>query len=79
MDQILNWNPAPIKEGRNLSSQLKDLMIRKYGLEELYDGVFLNKENLDYFKGLSDAGVADANFIIEKIELHERIEIRLKD
>ena len=77
--ETINWNPSPIKDGRTLSTELMKPLLKKYGNDSLEDGIFLSENDIDWFEGLAYGGVKDANFIVDKIRLHGRIEIRVRN
>ena len=79
MSTTAYFRPVLPKKGTARGSQLKYLLAKKH-LD--HDGSLCGKFQLDntaleYLNGLKDAGVPDANKLIEGIEKHELIEIYL--
>lgn len=73
MSTNLEWSPIP-KNGKSLATGLKWAM-RKRTLDGFVDGTF-GEGDLDYFYGLLDAEVEDAQKVIDAITKHGKIRIK---
>lgn len=72
MSSNLGWMPVE-SDWRFLGDQLKFALRKGYG--EPVDAV-LNSEDIPYLKGLADAGVKDADKLIEAIEKHDELRVK---
>lgn len=64
------------QKNNNLCDRLKKILIDKY---QLQSGRYkLTESDLSYLKGLSDAGVCDAERLVELIENMGSLEINLE-
>lgn len=52
-----------------LSNQLKYALIRRNS-RSTFDGWYVNENDLSYFEGLRDAGIEDAQIVIDMINLY---------
>ena len=63
-------------EATDLSDKLKYILRTKFDLE---DGPYVLKwEDKEYLNGLNDAGIEDADTLLEMMEKHDKIEIFLQ-
>ncbi|HEY9362970.1 MAG TPA: hypothetical protein VIQ00_06905 [Chitinophagaceae bacterium] len=76
MSKTITWIPAPIKYGRELSIDLlRPIMSRHEVNEVLKTSIFLTEADLPFFEGMVFGNIKDADFIVDKIKTHGRIEI----
>lgn len=76
MSKTITWIPAPIKYGRELSTELLTPIMSKHEVNEvLKTSIFLTEADLPFFEGMVFGKVKDADFIVDKIKTHGRIEI----
>lgn len=76
MSKKIKWIPAPIKYGRELSIDLLNPIMSKHELNEvLTTSIFLTEADLPFFEGMVFGNIKDADFIVDKIKTHGRIEI----
>jgi len=74
----LFWKPV-IKCGENfLDNDLKLKISKRYFKNNDVSSAVLTEEDIPYFMGLKDAGIKDANAIIENIREYRRIEIYIE-
>jgi len=72
MSSTLTWEPA-YRKTNSLSYELK-LVLQKY-LGGTVDSD-MDISDLKYLEGLRDAGVIDAQILIDAIEKHDRIHVK---
>ena len=72
MSSNLTWKPVHQDE-QTLSDELKHALSKRHR-----DGIDIRmgRTSIAYLRGLSDAGIKDADKLIEAIERHEEIEVR---
>ncbi len=74
MSATLYWRPVVVSEGQSLNDQLRFILkLEGRQLPTRFDHTWL-----DYLRGLADAGITDAQTIIDAIEKHELIELWLE-
>lgn len=76
MSSSLYWVPDVEPEGNRLSDELKFAISRHcWGTDgTMGEGrAILDDDDLDYLRGLFDAGIKDADTLIQAIEKHGRI------
>jgi hypothetical protein len=71
MSQSLYWEPAD-RDAFDLSDKLKFAMRKKY--QGHVDGI-LDHSDIGYLQGLLDAGIEEAQALIDAIAKHERIRV----
>jgi len=64
-----------ITTDNTLGDKLKTILQKKYEVLGFTKGIILRKKNLDYLQGLLDAGIEDAEKLIEIIEQDDAVEI----
>lgn len=69
MSTNLMWKPV-VKDQNYIGSEIRDLIIKKYGYKSK-----LSYQDLEYLKGLRDAGKEEASDLIDAINEHEEIEV----
>ena len=60
----------PVRKTNHVSNELMNALHKKFGTKHI-----LNHHNLDYLHGLADAGMKDADKIINMIEKHDEVNI----
>ncbi len=70
MTSNIYWEPERPREGMALDPQLKFVLRQRFAFP-----VLLDSGNRDYFLGLTDANIKDADKIVEAIDTYGEITI----
>lgn len=73
MSSNLYWEPVKPKKGKSLDTGLKYIFQKKYGSPV---NIELDETDIEYLCGLADAGIKDAQNLIDAIHEHGSIELR---
>lgn len=73
MSTSLYWKPIIRAKSEDLADQLKYVIREKFFDSLGTDSITVNQSELDYFEGLKDAGIEDAETVIELINKHGEI------
>ena len=73
MSSNLGWIPSKEPKYKYLDTDIKFALRKRYGepVQEI-----INESQLDYLRGLKDAGIKDAIKLIDAIEKYGEIEIK---
>jgi hypothetical protein len=74
MSNKLKWLPYQ-EDGENLNDwKLINILCEHFNFP-----LILSNEHIDYFRGLRDAGVKEAEHVIQAINAYKRIKIYIED
>lgn len=74
MSGSLMWEPAERKK-KSLPTALKWALTKRYGGDP---NVTVDQNNVDYLRGLLDAGTEGAQELIDAIEKHGSVQLRVE-
>ena len=75
MSSNLEWKPVIRKRGNPLSDELKFAMRNRDQINDQVNDI-LNSVDVPYLEGLRDAGIKDAQKLIDAINKHKEIEVK---
>ena len=80
MSTTAYWRPIVLKEGNSIDDDLKRKIARRYMDHDgsLSGSVNMDRADLGWLEGLRDAGVKDAEKLVEAIEKYYEIEVWLE-